>query len=135
MEALRNSVQSVAEGRLGFSKAISLTGELAGLRLVLEEGVRGPMYRLLQKEAQGEEGHSCTNTKTCWLAGEKEQILDLVQIKVGERQVSWSHLSHTVKAHRFPKESLSCSLPPYIAMIPSTVKLHFTLSEAGAKSW
>lgn len=50
MEALRNSDQSVADGRLGFSKAISLTGELAGLRLVLEEGVRVPLYRLLQGE-------------------------------------------------------------------------------------
>lgn len=59
MEALRNSDQSVAEGRLGFSKAASLTGELAGLRLVFGEGVRGPLYRLLQQEAGWEK---VTNT-------------------------------------------------------------------------
>ena len=45
-----------AEGRLGFSKVISLTGEPTGLRLVLEEGVRGSLYALLkQKKTRGRE--------------------------------------------------------------------------------
>lgn len=54
MDALRNSDQSAAEGRLGFSKATSLTGELAGLKLALEEGVRGSVYALL-KQRKGQD--------------------------------------------------------------------------------
>lgn len=54
MDALRNSDQSAAEGRLGFSKAISLIGEPAGLKLVFEEGVRGSLYRLLKYQSQEE---------------------------------------------------------------------------------
>lgn len=50
MDALRNSDQSAAEGRLGFSKATSLTGEPAGLKLALEEGVRGSVYALLKQK-------------------------------------------------------------------------------------
>lgn len=58
MDALRNSDQSAAEGRLGFSKATSLTGELAGLKLALEDGVRGSVYALLR---QGEKEKMVSN--------------------------------------------------------------------------
>lgn len=35
---------------MGFSKATSLTGEPAGLKLALEDGVRGSVYALLRRE-------------------------------------------------------------------------------------
>lgn len=60
MDALRNSDQSAAEGRLGFSKAVSLIGEPTGLRLVFEEGVRGSLYKLLKAKPECEHGHMST---------------------------------------------------------------------------
>ena len=81
MDALRNSDQSAAEGRLGFSKATSLTGELAGLKLALEEGVRGSVYALLKQRKGQDSQQLLAPSITCELM---RQGQDLPQATPGQ---------------------------------------------------
>lgn len=48
-----NSVQSAGDGSVGLSRAPSLRGEPPGLRLGLDDGVRGSLYRDLQTQGDG----------------------------------------------------------------------------------
>lgn len=54
LEALMNSVQSAGDGSADLSSAPSLRGEPPGLRLGLDDGVRGSLYRDLQTQGQTE---------------------------------------------------------------------------------
>lgn len=55
LEAWMNSLQSAGEGRVGLSMGPSLRGDPPGLRLGLEDGVRGSLYRDLEGERAREE--------------------------------------------------------------------------------
>lgn len=45
-----NSLQSAGEGRVDLSRGPSLSGDPPGLRLGLDDGVRGSLYRELRTE-------------------------------------------------------------------------------------
>lgn len=45
-----NSLQSAGDGSVDLSRGPSLSGDPPGLRLGLEDGVRGSLYRDLRKE-------------------------------------------------------------------------------------
>lgn len=47
-----NSLQSAGDGSVDLSRAPSLRGEPPGLRLGLDDGVRGSLYRDLQKTTE-----------------------------------------------------------------------------------
>lgn len=49
-----NSLQSAGDGSVDLSRGPSLSGDLPGLRLGLDDGVRGSLYRDLRK---GEDSH------------------------------------------------------------------------------
>lgn len=50
LEALMNSLQSAGDGSADLSRGPSLRGDPPGLRLGLEDGVRGSLYRDLRKK-------------------------------------------------------------------------------------
>lgn len=59
LEALMNSLQSAGDGSVDLSRDPSLSGDPPGLRLGLEDGVRGSLYRDLRKE-DDRNSSSCT---------------------------------------------------------------------------
>lgn len=50
LEALMNSLQSAGEGSVDLSRGPSLNGDPPGLKLGLDDGVRGSLYRDLRKD-------------------------------------------------------------------------------------